>query len=301
VRRGLAGAATVGLVVALLAASKLAVPTIVNPGPALGRLGGDLPILVSPAKAKREIAKGRANLQRRYYALSPAILAALRGHTVHIHPWEAGIAWAYPEIRWDPLPVFQEYTAYTADLDHLNADYLSGPKAPERILTQEISIDIRNPDWESPAVVVALACHYRQVVAEAKWQVLERVPNRCGTPATLAVVKARTGDNVAVPDTTGRDVLVVARISGLDRSLFYRLRSTLWRAAQVHVTLSGRRRWRAVPGTVADGLVVRSTDRLGFSQPFAPESATFLRVNQPDGFGLSSHLSIEFVAIPVLN
>jgi len=300
VRRGLAGAGVIGLVVTLLATSKLSVPTVLNPGPALGSLGGDLPILVSPTAAAREIAKGRANLQRRYYALSPAILAALRGHTVHIHPWEAGIAWAYPEIRWRPLPVFQEYTAYTADLDHLNADFLSGPNAPERILTQEISIDIRNPDWESPAAVVAMACHYRQVVAEAKWQVLERVPNRCGAPATLAVVKARTGDNVAVPDTTGRDVMVVARISGLDHSLFYRLRSTLWRAAQVHVSLSGRRRWRLVPGTAPDGLIVRvPMERLGFSQPFAPESATFLRVTQPDGFGLSSHLSIEFVAIPV--
>jgi hypothetical protein len=300
IRRGLAGAGTVVLLVALLVTSKLAVPTILNPGPALGRLGGDLPVLVSPGAAAREIAKGRANLQRRYYALSPAVLAALRGHTVHIHPWEAGIAWAYPEIRWRPLPVFQEYTAYTADLDHLNADYLSGPNAPERILTQEISIDIRNPDWESPAAVVAIACHYRQLVTEPKWQVLERVPNRCGAPTTLAVVHARTGDNIAVPDTPGKDVLVVARISGLDHSLFYRLRSTLWRAAQVHVSLNGRRRWRVVPGTAPDGLLVRAPmERLGFSQPFAPESATFLRVTQPDGFGLSSHLSIEFVAVPV--
>jgi hypothetical protein len=46
---------------------------------------------------------------------------------------------------------------------------------------------------------------------------------------------------------------------------------------------------------------VRSPDRLGFSQPFKPESATFLRVSQQEGFGLTSHLSIEFVVIPVLN
>jgi hypothetical protein len=301
VRRGVAVACTIVLLVGLLSSSGHDIAEIANPLPALGRAGDDLPILSSRASMDRAIRKGRANLVARYYKLSPAILGALRGHTVHIHPWEAGIAWAYPDIRWRPLPVFQEYTAYTADLDHLNADFLSGPRAPERILTQEISIDRRNVDWESPAATVALVCHYRQVVAEVQWQVLERVPNRCGPAQTLDVVKASVGDTVPVPETPGRQVLVVARISGLDHSVFYGLRSALWRAPEVYVSLNGRRRFRIVPGTAPDGLIVRAPDRLGFSQPFNPESSTFVRVNQQEGFGLSSHLSIEFVAIPVLN
>lgn len=302
VRRTFAVTATVALMVALLAASKADLIMMVNPWPAMVRVGDDVPILVSPRRMTRAITAGRANLQRRYYKLPPPVLAALRGRTVHIHPWEAGVAWAYPELRWRPLPVFQEYTAYTADLDRLNADFLSGPRAPERILTQHISIDLRNPEWESPAVTVALACHYREAVAGGKWQVLERVPNRCGPEQTLAVVKARVGDTVPVPGTIGRDVLVVARVSGLDRSAFYGLRSTLWRTPEVYAHLDGRRRWRIVPGTASNGLVVRApAARLGFTQPFAFESATFLRVNQQEGFGLSSHLSIEFVAIPVLS
>ncbi len=301
VRKVMGVAGTVVLLVALLAVSDLDIPTIVNPLPGLARAGADLPILASRASMDREMAKSRSNLARRYYKLSPAILGALRGRTVHVHPWEAGIAWAYPEMRWRPLPVFQEYSAYTAELDQLNADFLNGPRAPERILTQELSIDRRNVDWESPAAMVAMVCRYRQVVAEAKWQVLERVPNRCGPSQTLAVVKAQVGDNVKVPETPGREVLVLAKISGLDNSILYGLRSTLWRAPEVYVSLNGPRRYRIVPGTAANGLIVRSPDRLGFSQPFKTESATFLRVNQQEGFGLTSHLSIEFVVIPVLN
>ena len=301
IRRAVAVVATIALLVPLLSASKLKIPRILDPSPALARVGDDLPVLASKASMDRAIARGRTNLVGRYYKLSPAILGALRGHTVHVHPWEAGIAWAYPDIRWRPLPVFQEYTAYTADLDRLNADFLSGPRAPERILTQELSIDRRNVDWESPAAMVAIACHYREVVAEVKWQVLERVPTRCGPALPLAVVKASVGDTVPVPETPGREVLVIARISGLDNSVFYGLRSALWRAPEVHVTLNGRRRYRIVPGTAPNGLVVRAPDRLGFSQPFKLESATFLRVSQQEGIGLSSHLSIEFDVIPVLN
>lgn len=300
-RRAFAAAGTVALVVALLAASKLDVGRIVNPGPALARVGDDVPLLVSPRKMERAITAGRANLQRRYYKLPPPVLAALKGRTVHIHPWEAGIAWAYPELRWRPLPVFQEYTAYTADLDRLNADFLKGPRAPERILTQRISIDLRNPDWESPAVTVALACHYREEVAGGTWQVLRRVVNRCGPEQTLVVVKARVGDSVPVPGTQNRDAMVIARVSGLDNSFLYGLRSTLWRAPEVHAHLDGRRRWRIVPGTAANGLLVRAPPKLGFSDPFAFESATFLRISQQEGIGLSSYLSIEFVTIPVLN
>jgi hypothetical protein len=301
VRRVTGGVATVGLFVALLAASSLDLGQIVNPGPALARVGDDVPVLASPARLARAITEGRANLQRRYYKLPPPVLAALKGRTVHIHPWEAGIAWAYPELRWRPLPVFQEYTAYTAELDELNADFLTGPRAPERILTQHISIDLRNPDWESPKVTVALACHYREEVGGGQWQVLRRVPNRCGPEQTLAVVKARVGDTVPIPETEGRDVLVVARISGLDSSVLYGLRSTLWRAPEVYAHLDRRRRWRIVPGTAANGLVVRATPKFKFSDPFAFESSTFIRISQQEGIGLSSHLSIEFVVIPVLN
>lgn len=289
------------LLAAYVGAAGVGVASAVNPVPALARAGGDALTFASSARRARAVEAARADL-RRSYDLAPATLAALEGRTVHVRPWEAAVAWAYPEIRWRPVPVFQEYSAYTPRLDHLNADFLRSPGAPERILTEQETVDHRNPDWESPAAMVAVVCRYRELAVQARWQVLGRVDDRCGAEEPLGVVRARVGDVVAVPDTGGRDVVVVARVRGLDRSPLYGLRSTLWRLPPVHMTLDGGRRYRLVPGTAADGLIVQApAARLGFSQPFAPESATSFRVDHGGGIGLGSELTVEFVAIPVLN
>jgi hypothetical protein len=294
--------ATVAFVVAHLMASGVVAFSGVNPAAEVARASKDVSVLASPARRERAVQRARTNLRSRYYHLTPSIVSVLRGHTIHIRPWEAGIAWAYPEFRWQPVPVFQEYSAYTAPLDDIDAAFLRGPDAPERILTQPLAIDIRNPDWESPAAMVEIVCHYRELLADHPWQVLGRVANRCGSERSIGVVKARVGETVAVPDAGDRNEMVVARIKGLDYSMLYGLRSTLWRAPEVHVRLDGGRRNRLVPGTAADGLIVRAPkERLGFSQPFAPDSANLLRVERKDGIGLNENLTIEFVAIPVLN
>ena len=299
---GVPAAATVAFVIAHLMASGVHALSGVDPVGELARAGEDVSVLWSPASRERAVQRARTNLRSRYYHLTPSIVSVLRGHTIHIRPWETGIAWAYPEFRWQPVPVFQEYSAYTADLDDIDAAFLRGPDAPERILTQPLAIDIRNPDWESPSAMVAIVCRYRELLADHPWQVLGRVANRCGSERSLGVVKARVGETVSVPDTGNRDELVVARIEGLDYSMLYGLRSTLWRAPEVHVRLDGGRRNRLVPGTARNGLIVRAPrDRLGFSQPFAPDSTNLLRVERESGIGLNEDLTIEFVAIPVVN
>lgn len=295
-------AATAVFVTAHLMASGVHALSGVDPVAELARAGEDVSVLTSPASRERAVQRARTNLRSRYYRLTPSIVSVLRGHTIHIRPWETGIAWAYPEFRWRPVPVFQEYSAYTADLDDIDAAFLRSPDAPERILTQPLAIDIRNPDWESPAAMVAVVCHYRELLADHPWQVLGRVANRCGRERSLGVVKTQVGETVSVPDTGNRDEMVLARINGLDYSMLYGLRSTLWRAPEVHVRLDGGRRNRLVPGTAGNGLIVRAPrERLGFSQPFAPDSANLLRVERESGIGLNEDLTIEFVAVPVLN
>ena len=294
--------ATAAFVTAHLMSSGANALSGVNPVAELARAGDDISVLASPAHRERAVQRARANLRSRYYHLTPSIVSVLRGHTLHIRPWEAGIAWAYPEFSWQPVPVFQEYSAYTADLDDIDAAFLRSADAPERILTQPLAIDRRNPDWESPAAMVAIVCHYRELLADHPWQVLGRVANRCGTERRIGVVKARVGETVSVPDPGNRDEMVIARIQGLDYSMLYGLRTTLWRAPEVHIRLDGGRRNRLVPGTAADGLIMRAPrERLGFSQPFAPDSANLLRVERQSGLGLNEDLTIEFVAVPVLN
>jgi len=300
-RNAVPALATAAFVTAHFMASGAEALSAVNPVAEVARAGEDLSVLSSPARLERSIQRARTNLRSRYYRLTPSIVSAVRGHTVHIRPWEAGIGWAYPEFRWHPAPVFQEYTAYTADLDDIGAAFYRSPDAPERILTTALAIDLRNPDWESPAAMVAIVCHYRELLADHPWQVLGRVANRCGSERSLGVVKARVGEAVSVP-AANRDELVVGRIKGLDHSLLYRLRTMLWRAPEVHIRLDGGRRNRLVPGTAGNGLILRAPrERLGFSQPFAPDSASLFRVERQGGIGLNQDLTIEFVAIPVLN
>ena len=79
---------------------------------------------------------GRAGAARRSTRSTPAQLAALRGHSVAVEPWEVAAAWAYG-LDWLPLPVFQNYTAYTARLDRLNSEAIEDPaRGPERILRE---------------------------------------------------------------------------------------------------------------------------------------------------------------------
>ena len=94
--------------------------------------------LASPARRQRLIDDGRGAMQATYQ-LEPAALAALRGHTVAIEPWEIGAAWAY-DLDWQPLPVFQNYSAYTARLDRINSEAAASPEGPERILRENTGL-----------------------------------------------------------------------------------------------------------------------------------------------------------------
>ena len=58
---------------------------------------------------------------------------------------EDSLSIAYPELHWDPVPVLQSYSAYTTYLDNLDASFLSSARAPQRLLYQPATIDLRDP------------------------------------------------------------------------------------------------------------------------------------------------------------
>ncbi len=86
-------------------------------------------VIATPGK-QVAATEATAATMRSAYALDTRALDLMKNLTVHVEPMEAGIAFAYPEIRWRPVPVFQEYQAYTASLDTLNADSLAAARAP---------------------------------------------------------------------------------------------------------------------------------------------------------------------------
>ena len=233
--------------------------------------------LFSPGRRDTLIGFGRAAMQSSY-GLAPPGLAALRGHTVAVEPWEIGAAWAY-ELDWRPLPVFQNYSAYTPALDRLNAEAVADPAGPERILRHNTEvvqpefpgadIDDRFLGWDPPAQARAVLCNFVPAWDDERWQVLARVPDRCGPERELGSVSAAAGEPVRVP-RPGADEVVFARVEGAGVSGLERVQAFLLHAASRHAVVNGKARYRLVPETAGDGLLLRAAPGVARPGPFDP-------------------------------
>lgn len=225
-------------------------------------------IMVRPGDLAEQRELGRSAM-RDFYALTPRQLALLRAGTVHVASLEAAVAYAY-ELDWDPLPVFQQYAAYTQRLDELNAAKLESSGAPDRILWENQTavdptfvavrpppgtIDSRLPAWDSPAEMVQMLCRYRVEDWDERWAILRRSHDRCGDERPLETVVVDSGMAVRAP-ATRRDEALIVRVRGLEVEGSERLRALLFRAAKRTAVLDGQR-WNVIPGTAADGLLLR--------------------------------------------
>jgi hypothetical protein len=213
------------------------------------------------------VTTGRDRL-RAGYALEPSIIAALTSKTVHIDPWEAGVAWAYPEMTWRPLPTIQTYVAYSRGLDERNEAFLLSERAPEFVLRDTPqAIDGRNPLAESPVATIQLFCRYAEVRATPRWQLLQRVPNRCGPMVQLSSVPVRAREVVSVPKPASDDQFVFVTISGLS-SAYQQIRAVVYKAPEWIMQVTDGRQFRFLPGNASSPQIVRLPSTLGFSPAF---------------------------------
>lgn len=237
------------------------------------------------------------------YEVEPEMLADLEGRAVAIDPWEIAAAWAY-DLDWDPLPVFQGYQANTSALDQLNADRLASPEGPDRILRAAgdawfatypgRAIDRRQAAWDPPAQTLATLCNFEILQTGGSWQLLGRVPDRCGEPELVGSVEPAYGEEVEVPQA-GPDEVIFARIEGAGVSGLESLRTLLYRARMRFATVNDERRSRLVPGTAADGLLMNGPPELVGAGPFeqAPQART-IELSGPSG-----DLRYDFYAMSV--
>lgn len=261
-----------------------------------------LQILASTARREELVEFGKGAL-RATYDLEPETLAALRGHTVAIEPWEIGVAWAY-DLDWEPLPVIQNYSAYTAALDQLNAEALTAPDGPERLLRENVGLvfpefptrglDGRFPGWDPPLQARTALCNFEIVHASARWQVLARSGDRCGPSRPLGTVGAEPGEEVEVP-APGPHEVIWAEVGGVEVGGFERLYTSLVHSRTRHAIVNGERSYRLIPGTAANGLMLRSSNGIGSSGAFAqiPQART-IAID-----GVNGPVRFEFFAMPV--
>jgi hypothetical protein len=233
--------------------------------------------LFSPSRRGELIDEGRSGLKG-LYRLDPQTRAALAGRSVTIEPWEASVAWAY-ELDWRPLPVFQNYSAYTSGLDRLNAEAVESPGGPERILRENPllvfpefpsrDVDRRYRAWDPPEQQRAVLCNFAPLHTTERWQVLGRIGGRCGGERAAGSVEAAEGEAVRVP-APGAGEAVFVRIGGAGVSGLERLATSLFHARTRRLIVDGGRSYRLLPETAADGLLLRGKGGFAAPGPFSP-------------------------------
>lgn len=234
--------------------------------------------LLSGGRRGDLISSGRANLQG-VYGLDRQMLRGAVGHTVAIESWEASVAWAYEGIEWKPLPVFQNYSAYTSGLDRLNAEAVENPAGPERILREnplEVypefptqDLDSRFSGWDPPEQQRAVLCNFAPLHTTERWQLLARVPDRCGRPRPAGSAEAGEGEAVAVPAPRAGEAVYV-RIEGAGVSGLEKVSTVLFHAAVRRLIVNGSQSYRLIPETAGDGLLLRGRGRFAAPGPFSP-------------------------------
>ena len=303
VARGLGLAATAALAVTTIVAVSFDGYPRTDPIANLENAGATVVALVDGGRLDAEIAENRDRLTSQY-ALDERSLELLEGEPVHVDPTEAAAAWAYG-LDWRPLPTFQPYGAWAPALDRGNAETLASPEGPRRILRQRLDILGRYPGFESPAAMVAMLCNFEALRTTERWQVLGRVPDRCGEPEPLGTAEGSWGEPIPVPQAPPGSA-VVARVEGVQVSGTERLRTFAARSRERTFRFEGgplggpqAREWALVEGTAGEGLLVSAPPGRDFPAPFAlapnAEAITFLL----DGEGSDGEISVEYFALPV--
>jgi hypothetical protein len=253
---------------------------------------------------RKETSVANAKALRELAGLPPEATSLLAGRTVDIHPWQAALAFAYPEIRWRPEPVFQGYSAYTPYLDRQNADFLAGPTAPNRILWMTdpaagLSIDGRSMWFDSPTAKIQMVCRYVPLASATDWQVLGRVDDRCGTPISVGLVTATAGQPVALPTGLPPGILTV-RVSGMGKDIATQFIALIYRSPEWWLK-DGSSIFRVPLGINDEPTILATSVDIGYAGALALPSPPATVTIGPDAGapGSGSPLTLEFAVIPV--
>ena len=240
----------------------------------VGTISDTAALMVSSHRRTAVVARARRALTLGY-GFDPTLLRLVGSRSAQVLSAETSLIWLY-QLHWRPVPVFEPYVAYTTALDNRNRDALVSHGSERIIRDADAPVDGRNGQFDAPAMQLALFCHYMQLGANSRWQVLGRVPNRCGLPRLLASVRAAWGDTVRVPAPRTAHAAVFVRIGGAGVTGLGRLKALLYRAQVRYIVLNGIRVYRFVPGTAADGTLISIPKGADYSPPFAiaPNSQT---------------------------
>jgi len=262
-------------------------------------LATDIRTILSSRQRDALISGARSALQAGY-SLPALFLNQLRGQTVAIETYEDTLAWAFPDFTWDPEPVLQQYSAYGQNLDRLEANFLRSASAPTRILVQPPvpfeGID-QDPFFEPPTTNVVTLCRYAQLGASANWQLLTRVPDRCGRLVPIGSHEVGFGQTVAVPVAPPGDA-VLARFYGVGSSLLYRAENFVLKARAISMRVPGAS-YRFIARTGDDLHILRAPATLGYAAAYSPTPISSFTLIERNLLTVGGRYRVSFYELPI--
>ena len=230
------------------------------------------------------------------YGIDPRTYAQLEGHTVHADPWEVGAVFA-ERLDWDPVPIFQSYSAYTAELDRRNARAFAATDAPERVLREPgdrsmAATGSGRPRWPRARCSAISA----KAQTSPRWQVLVRTATVAAPLASSRPCRRATAQpSRCLPPPAGE--LLYAEVDGVAVGGLERLRAAAWKPEVRRAVINGDRVFRLIPDTAINGLLLAVPREADYSGPFAmdqgADTLTFTKGDDGSGEG---DLTVRFVA-----
>jgi len=218
--------------------------------------------------------------------LPAEFLPYVRGKRVSAYPWEIAMIRAN-HLQWQPLPVFQAYSAYTPALDRMNAEKLDSASGPEAILLAWAAISGRHPFYETPQSWRALLNWYDiQLTSPGLYVLRRRSTPRFSPPVSTGEVVAHWDEKITLPPVGEDEVLIMQ--AQVRESLRGIVKRTLFRSPVIDVYATLR------SGATVAGRVVRPNLEDGVLVSEYPRRLSDLAALLAGGFSDSRVASIRF-------
>lgn len=206
----------------------------------------------------RNAAADRVSLQR--FVFPADVRQAIQRETVDTfsfsNSFEAVLA---NGLKWDPRPIYQGYSAWTALLENANAQYLRSRYGPRMVLFNWGDIDGRYPFFAEPSSWRVLADQYDLAGSTASVYFLRRCKQpRYGDPLAVGETVVSWNQNIALPAAGPQDLLVMK--AEIEPTLAGSLAALLFRSSPIYLeTLleSGENtRGRIIRSNLRNGAIV---------------------------------------------
>lgn len=169
--------------------------------------------------------------------------------------------------QWNPRPVLQSYSAYTAYLAEINKQHLLKNNVPDNIIFKLQAIDGRIPAIEDGASWPVLLANYQPTLFKNDYLFLQKKPiTEFSEPVTLKQSTYHLGDTINLPETQ-QAVFVELKIKP---SIIGRIANLLYKPSRLSISIQLKN------GEIKKYRLIANMSESGFLiSPFIEDSAEY--------------------------